>query len=99
MKKMLLHILLATITVTTPPAVTNTKINMSGNSGTCTLNGASPSTCTVTNVTAGALCQCTNVGASAAIAANGCAVGLSSTTLTVTSANGATNVVNTQCDR
>lgn len=63
---------------------------------TCTLGGQSPSTCTAT-VRAGSTCQCTNVGATAAIAANGCAVGLSSTTLTVTSANGATNVVNILC--
>lgn len=65
-------------------------------SGSCTLDGASPSVCTDT-VTAGAICVCSPVGATAAIAAAGCAVGLSSTTLTVTSANGATNVVNWHC--
>ena len=63
---------------------------------TCTLNAASPSVCTAT-VTAGSTCYCTPVGATAAIAAAGCAVGLSSTTLTATSANGATNVVNILC--
>lgn len=68
------------------------------NSTTCTLNGASPSQCTAT-VRASAVCNCSNVGASAAIAAAGCAVGLVSTTLTVTSANAATHVVNINCDR
>lgn len=63
---------------------------------TCTLNAASPSVCTAT-VRAGSKCTCSNVGASAAIAAAGCAVGLSGTTLTVTSANAANNVVNIHC--
>lgn len=63
---------------------------------TCTLGGQSPSTCTAT-VRAGSKCVCSNVGASAAIAAAGCAVGLSGTTLTVTSANAANNVVNIHC--
>jgi hypothetical protein len=66
------------------------------NATTCTLNGGSPSTCTAT-VFAGAVCTCSPVGATAAIAAAGCAVGLSGTTLTVTSANSATNVVNVHC--
>lgn len=63
---------------------------------TCTLDGASPSVCTAT-VTAGTTCMCSLVGATAAIAAKGCAVGLSGTTLTVTSANAATDVVNILC--
>jgi hypothetical protein len=66
------------------------------NSGSCTLDGASPSVCTAT-VFSGAKCTCSPVGATAAIAAAGCAVGLSGTTLTVTSANSATNVVNYAC--
>ena len=64
--------------------------------GKCTLNGASPSVCTDT-VRAGVHCVCTNVGGSAAIAANGVACDVASTTLTATSANGATNVVNWHC--
>ena len=63
---------------------------------TCTLNGATPSVCTVT-VVASSVCTCSPVGATAAIAAGGCAVGVSGTTLTVTSAAGLTNVVNTFC--
>jgi hypothetical protein len=63
---------------------------------TCTLNGASPSVCTAT-VTAGSQCNCSPVGATAAIAAGGCAVGLSGTTLTVTAANSASHVVNILC--
>lgn len=64
--------------------------------GSCTLNGASPSVCTAT-VNASTKCTCSPVGASAAIAAGGCAVGLASTTLTITSANGLTNDVNYHC--
>jgi hypothetical protein len=63
---------------------------------TCTLNAASPSVCTAT-VRAGSTCSCSPVGATAAIAAGGCAVGLSGTTLTVTAANGASHVVNIHC--
>lgn len=73
--------------------------NITGNSnirGTCTLNGASPAVCTAT-VTAAALCTCSIVGGTAAIAAKGCAVGLSGTTLTITSANGAGEAVNYHC--
>lgn len=65
-------------------------------SGTCTLNGGTPSTCTAT-VTAGTICLCSEVGATAIIAAAGCAVGLSGTTLTVTGAATASNVVNYHC--
>lgn len=64
--------------------------------GTCTLDGATPSVCTAT-VTASAICTCSNVGASAAIAALGCAVGVSGTTLTITSAAAATHNVNYHC--
>lgn len=64
--------------------------------GTCTLNAASPSTCTAT-VTAASICTCSIVGGTAAIAAKGCAVGLSGTTLTITSANGANENVNYTC--
>jgi hypothetical protein len=64
--------------------------------GTCTLNGGSPSTCTST-VAAGSICTCSPVGTTAGIAAGGCAVSLSSTTLTVTSHNGHTNAVNWHC--
>lgn len=64
--------------------------------GKCTLNGASPSVCTDT-VVAGSHCVCTNVGGTAAIAALGVACDVSSTTLTATSANGATHVVNWHC--
>jgi hypothetical protein len=64
--------------------------------GTCTLNGASPAVCTAT-VAASAICTCSIVGATAAIAAKGCAVGLSGTTLTITSANAAGENVNYVC--
>lgn len=74
------------------------KVQLGTNGGTCTLNGGTPSTCTVT-VTAAATCVCSPVGASAVIAATGCAVGLSGTTLTVTSASAATNVVNVFCNK
>lgn len=63
---------------------------------TCTLNGASPSVCTAT-VRASSTCTCSPVGATAALAAAGCALGLSGTTLTVTSLNGGTHVVNIHC--
>ncbi len=65
-------------------------------STTCTLNAGSPSTCTAT-VPAAGTCTCSDVGTSAVIAANGCDVSLSGTTLTVTSANAAGNVVNIHC--
>jgi hypothetical protein len=63
---------------------------------TCTLNGASPSTCTAT-VVAASICTCSPVGATAAIAAGGCALGLSGTTLTVTGPNAGNWVVNIHC--
>jgi hypothetical protein len=64
--------------------------------GSCTLDAASPSTCTAT-VAASSVCTCSIVGTTAAIAAKGCAVSLSSTTLTITSANGAGEAVNYHC--
>lgn len=65
-------------------------------STTCTLNAGSPAQCTAT-VPANATCTCSDVGTTAVIAANGCDVSLSGTTLTVTSANAAGNVVNIIC--
>lgn len=67
-----------------------------GNAGSCTLDGATPAVCTAT-VRASTRCQCSNVGTTAATAALGCAVSLSSTTLTITSAALATHVVNYLC--
>lgn len=63
---------------------------------TCTLNGGTPSTCTKT-VVANAICTCTPVGGTAVIAAGGCAVGLSGTTLTATGPAAAAYVVNIHC--
>jgi hypothetical protein len=64
--------------------------------GSCTFNGASPATCTAT-VLASAICICAPVGATAAIAAAGCAVGVSGTTLTITGPNAAGYAVNYHC--
>lgn len=64
--------------------------------GECTLDGASPSKCTAT-VAAGSECTCSPVGTTAVIAAGGCAVSISSTTATFTSANGLTNNVSYHC--
>lgn len=51
----------------------------------CTLvDGSSLSACAAQTVPASSVCTCTPVGATAAIAAGGCAVSVSSTTLTVT---------------
>lgn len=84
-------------TVNTPLEVGgNLIVKGPGTDTTCTLNAGSPSTCTAT-VVAGSTCTCSNVGSSAAIAAAGCAVSLSGTTLTVTSANAGANVVNIHC--
>lgn len=66
-------------------------------SGTCTLGGESPSVCPAQTVTASSVCKCSPVGTTAAIAAAGCAVSLSSTTLTITSLNGGTHVINYEC--
>jgi hypothetical protein len=75
-----------------------TKIAPTGNSGTCTLNGATPSVCTAT-VTAAAKCNCSPVGTTAVIAAGGCAVSVSSTTLTITSLASGSHDVNYWCDK
>lgn len=86
-------------TVTIPDATGTVVLNKSNAttiSGTCTLDGASPSVCTAT-VTAGTFCVCSPVGTSAAIAGNGCAVSLSSTTLTVTGPNAGNYAVNYHC--
>lgn len=64
--------------------------------GTCTLNAASPAVCTAT-VRASCRPICTIQGGSAAIAAKGVACAVSSTTLTATSANAATDVVSYWC--
>lgn len=74
----------------------NLRVKGTGSVTTCTLNGGTPSTCTAT-VLSGSNCQCTPVGGTAVIAAGGCAVGLSGTTLTATSFATATNVVNIHC--
>ena len=66
-------------------------------STTCTLGGESPSVCPAQTVVAASVCNCSNVGTTAAIAAAGCAVSLSGTTLTITSLNGGTHVVNYTC--
>lgn len=64
---------------------------------TCTLGGESPSVCPAQTVTASSQCNCSGVGTTAAIAAGGCAVSLSSTTLTITSLNAGSHVVNYVC--
>lgn len=64
--------------------------------GKCTLNGGTPSTCTAT-VNPATFCKCSPVGTTAVIAAAGCAVSLSSTTLTITSGATLTNDVNYNC--
>jgi len=61
---------------------------------TCTLDGASPSTCTAT-VRSGAQCFISVVGTAAT--ASNCTVNTVGTTVTVTCANGLTNVVNLFC--
>lgn len=64
--------------------------------GTCTLGGQSPATCTAT-VRASCRPICTIQGGTAAIAAKGVACAVSSTTLTATSANAATEVISYWC--
>lgn len=64
--------------------------------GACLLNGSNPSQCTAT-VAAKSRCVCSPVGTTSGIAAGGCAVSLSGTTLTLTSANGHTNAVTWHC--
>lgn len=64
--------------------------------GTVALVSGTPSTATVT-VTAGSKCICGANGGSAAIAAAGCAAGVSSTTLTLTGPNSVTTTVGYFC--
>lgn len=71
------------------------RITGSQSVGTCTLNGASPAVCTAT-VRSGSNCNANTVGTTAA-AAKALAVNLASTTLTITAANGSTEVVNYHC--
>lgn len=80
------------------PLATSGKMSMTSNSTTCTLNGGNPATCTAT-VTASAVCTASIQGTTAASATAGIALSLSATTLTVTSGNGHTEVVNILCDR
>jgi len=64
---------------------------------TCTLvDGTNLSSCTAT-VRSGSTCTCTPVGTTAAIAAGGCAVSLSGTTLTATGPDNGNWVVNIHC--
>lgn len=64
---------------------------------TCTLDGSTPSVCPAQTVVASSTCTCSPVGTTAAIAAGGCAVSLSSTTLTITSLAGGSHVINYTC--
>lgn len=74
------------------------KAAITANGASCGLDGGSPAQCDVT-VTAGAKCVCSPVGTTKAIALAGCAVSLSSTTLTITGTDSATTTVNAICDR
>lgn len=60
--------------------------------GTCNLNAGSPSTCTAT-VNSGAICTCSNTGTST----NGIKCAVSSTTLTITGPNGASDTCSYHC--
>lgn len=64
--------------------------------GSCVLNGGSPSTCTAT-VADNSVCVCSIVGTTATAAGHGCAVSRSGTTLTITSDNSQTHTVNWLC--
>jgi hypothetical protein len=86
----------------TPAAGGAFYLNVSSQSATCQLNGASPSTCTVaapSYAPATARCGCWPVGGTAVIAAGGCAGAISGSNFVATSANGLTNFVNVFCDR
>lgn len=65
-------------------------------SGSCTWDAGTPAQCDAT-VTASTKCICAPVGATKTIAAGGCAVSLSSTTLTITGPDSAAGVVNYHC--
>lgn len=66
--------------------------------GTCQLNNAIPSICTA-QVLANSFCTCSEVGATAVVAAAGCAVGLVTTTLTMTGPATSTAFVNYTCSQ
>lgn len=70
---------------------------MSIQEGAATLVSASPSTVVVASITASSRCTATPVGLSAAIAAGGIAVSLTTTNLTLTGPNTVTTVVNYRC--
>lgn len=65
--------------------------------GTQALSSGTPSTGTVANITASSTCSCAPVGATAAIAAGGCATGLSGTTLTLTGPDTVTTTMVYDC--
>jgi hypothetical protein len=67
-----------------------------GACGTATLASGTPSTVAVT-VPSGVSCFCNPVGATAAIAAGGCAASVSGTTLTLTGPNTVTTVMRYEC--
>jgi hypothetical protein len=69
----------------------------SSTSGSCTLSSGTPSTCAVALVTASSFCVCSPVGTTAAVAAAGCAVSLSGTTLTITGPDTVTTTMNYHC--
>lgn len=81
--------------VTVSGTLTNSGDNITASTktrGTATLNGASPSVATAT-VNTGAICVCTNTGT----AANPVKCAVSSTTLTITGPNAASDVVAYHC--
>lgn len=78
------------------PAGTASSIANTRNNGTVTLVSGTPSTATAT-VFGGAICVCAPVGTTAAVAAAGCAVSLSGSTLTITGPDSVTTSVNYHC--
>lgn len=87
----------------TPGAQVAGTFNLTGNTTKCTLNGASPSTCTVaapSQNTAVARCVCWPLnGNTAAIAAGGCTGQISGANFQAFSANGLSNDVLVFCDQ
>lgn len=73
------------------------KLSATSNSGSCNLDGGSPSQCDAT-VTSGATCVCGAAGTTAAAAVS-VAANVSSTTLTCTAANTLTSAVNYWCNK
>lgn len=65
--------------------------------GTATLVSGTPSTVVVADITASSRCTATPVGLTAAIAAGGLAVSLTTTNLTITGPNTVTTVLNYSC--